>query len=282
MNRVGNSLSHNKVFAVGTVEMLPNSLRTRGVMFAYLFGPPRFVDREEAMKVHGAVCDKLGHDDFSFQYSTSENTVKPSSKGFSIELKRKEGRGSVTVLIDNNGVQQPVRLLITYLWPPSMTHVEEDFDLISEAVFNALDGEWQKVHAEVRIRAQCDTSQKDGLGFIKHNLLAVDEKNLEALGKPLVFAGVRFEVAPSVSSKDPLTNPKREIDIQLLKEDPQSVYLELVSLWRQFPEIVPSTGVIRQTELRQIVEEPSAYVKEAYVFLRDRVASLSYKKGDEK
>jgi hypothetical protein len=59
--------------------MKPNSLRTRAVVFAYLFGPPRYVDRNEAAKVHAAICDALGYDDFSFKYSSPG--AEPLSSG---------------------------------------------------------------------------------------------------------------------------------------------------------------------------------------------------------
>lgn len=94
----------------GLRAMIPNSLRTRGVLFAFLFGPPRFIEREEAARVHGKVCDHLKHDDFVFRYSASGTPDKPQSRGFSISFQRKEGQGSFTTAIDLNNVNSPVRV----------------------------------------------------------------------------------------------------------------------------------------------------------------------------
>ena len=115
--------------------MIPNSLRTRGVLFAYMFGPPRFVRREEASALHGAVCDKLRMDAIGFRYRTIQNPARPSSRGFSIELERKEGRGGFRVTIDNNDLQQPIRCLMHSLWPPTFEHVTDYFDQTSQVVF---------------------------------------------------------------------------------------------------------------------------------------------------
>jgi len=134
--------------------MIANTLRTRGIVFAYLFGPPRVVEREEAYKIHRGVCDGLKRDDLSFQYQNPE-ARKPGSRAFSLQFRRKEEREGVAVTIDNQGMQTPIRLLLEHHWPPSVEHVKETMDSISEAVFQNVEGTWTRVLAEARIRAQC-------------------------------------------------------------------------------------------------------------------------------
>jgi hypothetical protein len=159
--------------------VLSNSLRTRGIVFAFLFGPPRFVARAEASKVHNALCEKLGYDDISFQYGIVEGTKGPQSKGFSIVCTRKEGRGALLVQVDNAGVDAPLRLLISHDWPPSLEHVKETFDTAADAVFNSLEGTWQRVLAEVRLRAQCTAQGGSAIGFIRDHLLRLDKDRVD-------------------------------------------------------------------------------------------------------
>ncbi len=125
--------------------MLPQSLSTRSVHFAFLFGPPRIVGRQEAAAVYDKVCEQLRLDDFAFKYESAKDAEMPVSQGFRIQLERREGRGMFGVTIDNPGIQQPVRLLVQYNWPPSLEHVFERCDLATAAVFDALQGRWQTV-----------------------------------------------------------------------------------------------------------------------------------------
>lgn len=255
--------------------MIANSLRTRGVHFAFLFGPPRAVEREEAYRVHSAVCNALQYDDLTFRFSTAEPTARPSSKGFSLDFERKEGRGAFTVLIDNSGIQEPIRLLMTYNWPPSSEHVTQHCNMTAEAVFGALQGDWQRVLAEVRIRAQCDVTVSSGLAYMRGNVLGVSPEWVDSLGSPLTFAGVKLNVAASHEANDALANPARELSVEVLRDDPKCVYLELMSQW---PRVAPSLGHtagLKIAGLRAIEERPSVYIEEAYSYLEDRINKLA-------
>lgn len=252
--------------------MLANTLRTRGVVFAHLFGPPRFVRREEASSVHDRVCSRLRNDDIAFQYRTTAPQEKPSTKGFIVELSRKEGRGGFGLKIDFPGADGPMRLLMTHEWPASLQHVVETFDMASEAAFEALEGNWSKVLAEVRIRAQCEVREGEGIAFLKDRIFRPGVDDSSGLGTDLVFASARFDVAASTSPQTSLDGPKREVHIEVLKEDPRGLYLELVSQWLQFPAQTPSEGDL--TRPRPIDQSPSSYVEEADAYLRDRVLAL--------
>lgn len=250
--------------------MLANSLRIRGVKFAYVWGPPRLVGREEASRIHGAVCDELGYDDISFLYSTPSTPDKPESKGFAITLKRDEGRGSFAVRMANNAIDQPTTLLLEYTWPPSLEHVKQLFDMIVDAVFSALEGERHLVVAEVRLRAQCNTRDNDGIGFFKSNFLKGSGEWISTLGKPLSFCGLRLDIDPLPPGDDPLHGAKREVTIESLREDPRDIYLELMSQWPQVCPVPRSAGQqIDLTSLRQIGERPSVYVENADRYLRE-------------
>lgn len=249
--------------------MLSNTLKTRGVVFAYIFGPPRFVRREEASRVHNAVCEALHLDDIAFQYGN------PDSKGFVIRLLRKEGRGGFHVEIGSPGGGQPMKVLMGYEWPASVEHLTETFDMTSNAVFCALEGDCQRVIAEVRIKAQCAVQEETGLLFLRSRLLRLTPEQVDGLGTRLDFAAVKLEVAASGSPETSLDGPKRDLSIELLREDPKGVYIELMSQWAQFPITRGASPTPPDISRARLIEQtPSEYVNEAYTFLRDHVMVL--------
>jgi hypothetical protein len=263
--------------------MLANSFSLRGIKFAFLFGPPRFIKREEASKVHSAVCDTTHLDDFSFKYSTIEPNERLASKGFSIVFERKEGRGALIAIIDNKNINGPIRILLDYTWPPTIEHVNEHFDSISESVLESLEGNWTKVLAEVRLCAQCSTRSNNGLTFLKEKILGLPQECISGLGEPLSFCSVKLEVdatqpqpsSEDQTSEDQIKGAKRELLIEVLREDPTCVYLELVSQW---PQLAPlprnQTGQITLGNIRKIDSNPSAYIEDALSFLREQVEQL--------
>jgi hypothetical protein len=256
--------------------MLANSFRLRGIKFAFLFGPPRFVKREEASKVHSAICDATRLDDFSLRYSTIDPDERLASKGFSILFERKEGRGALAARIDNKNINEPIRVLLEYIWPPSIEHVKQHFNSISKSVFESLDGDWTKVLAEVRLLAQCNVRSNDGLTFLKERVIGLPPEYISGLGEPFSFCSVKFEVGASQpSSEDQLKGAKRELSMELLREDPTCVYLELVSTW---PQIAPmprnQTGQIVLGNIRKIDSKPSEYVEDALSFLKEQAEQL--------
>jgi hypothetical protein len=260
--------------------MLANSLRLRGLQIAFLFGPPRVIERDEAALIHSAVCHELKQDDLGFRYQPSGDADKPSSRGMSITFDRKEGRGQFSVSIQMPSVNMPIRLLLSYDYPPSLHPADEAFDMAYGAIFRTLSGTWTRVLAEVRLYAQCDTREKSGLGFITQTFLKLDEQWLAELGKPLISSSVKFLVgATSPTGGNQLEGPTRNLQIEVLREDPRCVYLELTHQWPQLPVIsmVPPQ-TIDFGAIRRIDEKPSDYVREAYNYLTVCVESLS-KKG---
>lgn len=258
--------------------MLANSFSLRGIKFAFLFGPPRFVEREEASKVHGDVCTATSLDDFSFKYSTIAPEERLASKGFSIVFERKEGRGTLGAIIDNKNINGPIRILLEYTWPSTIEHVKEYFDMISKSVFDSLEGNWTRVFAEVRLRAQCNTRSGNGLTFLKEKVLGLPPEYISGLGDPLSFCSVKLEVdatQPQPPSEDQIKGAKRELLLEVLKEDPTCVYLELVSGW---PQVAPlprnQTGKIVIGNIRKIDSDPSVYIEEALSFLKEQAKQL--------
>lgn len=260
--------------------MIPNSLSTRGVIFAYLFGPPRFVTREEASRLHGLVCDALGMDDLSFRYGATGAPGDAANRGFSITLEHAEGAGSWKVEVDNPNPRTPIRLLMTYVWPPSLEDARQRLDLTARALFDGFAGDWTRVMAEVRLRAQCHVRGSDALGWLRGNLVAAPAAWVESLGSPLAFASMRFEVEATPPEQDPMEGARRDLVLEVLREDRRCLYLEVMSHWPQ----VAAMEAGRPLDLgavRVIDGRPSVYVDEAYAWLRGKVEGLAAATGSQ-
>ena len=248
--------------------MIDSSILQRGVRFACLFGPPRTLSRQDGMEVHSRICERLGVDDVSFRYST---TGDENSRGFSIVMGRAQGRGGLTVTIDNKSINDPVRLHVSYTWPPSREHVYEDIDLASEATFDAIGSGMNRVLVEARIRAQVEARGGSAADYLARNVLNLTDRDFEVLQAQPNYFAIKYEIPAEHPILDnPLSNPKRGMSIEALREDPRVLYLELMSQW---PQLAPSGtrgGVIEIDvgKLRPLGDEPpSAYIKEAMGYL---------------
>ncbi len=123
--------------------------------------------------------------------------------------------------------------------------------------------------AETRFRAECDVIGPNATGFIVGDLLKVDPAWIVGLGKPLAFASVGLEVEAAPTS-DSLLNPKRELKLEVLREDPKRLYIEFMSQWPQ----LPMGAALDLTQVRPIDKNPSAYMDEAWGYLTKRLQGL--------
>jgi hypothetical protein len=256
-----------------TSASMTSHLKSRGLAFAYLFGPPRFIKREEAYGVHHAVCEELGTEDLSFQYKVPESKGSQETETSSLVFERKEqGRGIFRTVLDHMPGGCPLRLLIQYEWPPPIGVIRDTLDMTAKAVFGSLEGPWQKVHAEVRLRVQCDAG--GSIQFFRERVYRLSESWFSSLGSPLVFTATKFSVAASGHDGDPLKGARRELSIEVLNDDPRSLYLELVSQWPQLSEFPTPGQAIDPASVRSFSEKPSEYVEESYEYLHNRIIAL--------
>lgn len=239
-------------------------------------GPPKTLDREDGSRLHGAVCDALGVDDISFQYSSSPGESTPGeptrgvSRGFSINLERKQGRGTFKITIDNKSVDQPVRFLAQYTWPPSREHVFQDLDVAAEAIFETLGSDWERVLAETRIRGQLEAQGGSATKYMAENILKLSEGKLETLDGPISFASVGYETpAGDPALNDQLRAPKREISLEVLREDSRSLYMELMSQWPQLAQARKETIEIDAQRIRKFTEPPSQYLENSVDYIHE-------------
>lgn len=257
--------------------MIPGTIKVRSVTFAYLFGPPRLVKRDEASRVSDKICSALGLEDFTFKYEHLDNPVKPDpdQRGFRFAMERREGRGIYVILVENPNVSAPIRLLLEYVWPKSVPDVRQAFDSTSKAVYEALTGNWQKVLAEVRIRAQAPAKGDNALSYVTRHLLRLSPAWMGSLGTPVAHGSVRLRMDPLLPAGDTLETPLRELSIEVLEEDPTHLYFESMSQWAQVPPVKPATEIVRIDRLRAIDRTPSEYVDNAFRFLEKRADSLA-------
>ncbi|MBI5709646.1 MAG: hypothetical protein HZC42_04965 [Candidatus Eisenbacteria bacterium] len=228
--------------------------------------------------MYGKVCEALGNDDFTFTYGKSEEQEKPpEARGFGLRLLRPEGRGGLEIKVENPSLAVPIRLFIGYTWPPSLASAKEGFDLAAGAVFNSLQGNWTKFIAEARIRAECAVSGPDALGFLTGEMLGKAAGWIDSLGKPLSFCSVKFEVEP-LPTTEALATPKRDLMIEVLREDRTKLYLELVSQWPQ----VAMSGAVDLNKLRPIDRHPSDYIEETRSYLARRLEEFEPRGGQSR
>jgi len=198
------------------------------------------------------------------------------SRIFSIIMERAEGRGGFKVMIDTKSPQDPVRLLAEYNWPPSLAHVKEHLDDTAKAVFSALDGTWQKVLAEVRLRAQCGVEGNDAARYMREHVVRLNPETVESLDAQIGFASVKIETDPLAPREgDDFFGPKRELTLEVLRENRSCLYMEMMSMWPQLGGM-PARGEMQLdlSQVRRIAGAPSAYVEHAYEFLTKTVVRL--------
>ena len=252
------------------------TLRTREFIFAFLFGPARLISRNQAGELHGRLCDSLRLDDFSFHYESTElqaggtaSTVRP----FKIQFARRDGSGLLGAVIECTSLQEPMRLLLKHSGPPSLETTCQYFDTLAEALIPLQ--EWQRVHAEARILTQCQPRVGgSAVDFLKNNLLRFSAADLEQIGGSLSFCGLKFDV-PATGETDSLSGPSRQVQVEVLREDPGSVYIEVITAWTQWVQRMQGhIPVLDVSAVRQIDQAPSKYLRDCYDFLSDKVCSL--------
>ena len=248
--------------------MLETSYRTRGVNFACLMGPPARLTREDGIGIHNALCTSLGFEDLSFQYQPGAG-----EESFAIAMERKEGRAAFKVTIDKGEASAPVRLLIEHIWPPSREHVLEDLDTAAEAVFAQLGDSWTRVLAETRHRGQANVPHS-AIPFLSNKILHLSEAECDRLS-PLTFVALQYETGEvAAQGDDALATPKRHVSIEVLREDPRCVYLEVMSQWTQAPVVPGGAITIDPQAIRTFESMPSAYIRNSDRYIRETVLPI--------
>lgn len=252
--------------------MLSDSYRTRGAVFAFLVGPPKRLTRQDGMNIHSAVCEALGTDDLAFQFRTGEPQLGFEG-GFSIALNRQDGRENLAVEISGSAPHAPIRLLFRYDWPASNQLVFEDFDLAFDAALASMGEGWQRVLAEARLQGQVDVAVGSAASFLSHDIIPALQR--VSGSRDLPFLGFRYEsAAADFSASDQLANPKRDVTVEVLREDPRCLYVEVMSQWPQLAVSSGGTVEIGPGRIRAFRSAPSEYLKDTIAYVEAHVLPL--------
>ena len=256
--------------------MASDSYRTRGAIFVFLIGPPKNLTRHDGISIYCAVAEALGADDMSFRFQSGERQPDGTT-GFSIQMERQSGREKLNIEISSTDPNSPIRLLFRYEWPASNQLFLEDFDAGSQAVFEALGADWQRVLAEARIRGQVDVRGGSGLTYLSDHLIRLTEKGHAAHGR-LSFLGFKYETAAAdFTDADQLANPKRDVSVEVLREDPRCLYLEVMSQWPQLAIAPDGTVELSPGRIRAFPSAPSVYLRNTITYLDTAVLPLVFR-----
>ena len=185
------------------------------------------------------------------------------------------GAGRFSVTLDSPGMNNPIRLLAQYTWPPSVEHVCQDFDAATDAAFAALGGGYEKILAETRIRSQVEAAGKDAVSYLTGAALRVDSTALSKLEAPPNYVAVVLETPPGDPSEvDQLRQPKREMHVEVLREDARAVYIELVSQWAQLATAPGRAVELDPQRVRRFETPPSAYMTDSMEYMTERLIPL--------
>ena len=156
----------------------------------------------------------------------------------------------------------------------SLQLVLEDFDAAFDAVFVALGTGWQRVLAEARVRGQVDVAAASALCFLGDELLQLTSGD-DAIGGRLSFMGFKYEtVSADFTELDQLANPKRDVTVEVLRQDPRCLYLEVMSQWPQLAESLDGTMEISPGKVRGFHSAPSEYLRNTMDYLETVVLPL--------
>ncbi|MHC5053223.1 MAG: hypothetical protein ACYTKD_00730 [Planctomycetota bacterium] len=238
----------------------------RGLVFAAVNAPPVPVPRKTAVQFYSRLTERLCPA-ASFQYVPPGEGEREGQLSFKVTVKEAEGRRFCNVTIDT--LQGGLRLLVDQGFPPTFTDGVERVNEIASAYRDVVSQSEPQL-MEARIRAQVATNTASARDFIAGHLLKERATWLARLGSVSHF-GLHYDIEPSGDAQGPLEAPARKVVAEPLKEDPTSIYLEVMSNWgrvRTRPagdkiEVVP-TG-----PLSHGVETPSKYFEEVASYVRE-------------
>ena len=189
-------------------------------------------------------------------------------------MDRQAGQEHLAIEIKALAPSAPIRLYFQYDWPASIQLVLEDFDAAFEAVSKALGTGWQRVLAEARIRGQVDASGASALTFLGGKILRL-AGDANAVGDRLSFLGFKYETsAGDFTEPDELANPKRDVAVEVLRQDPRCIYLEVMSQWPQLAESPDGTLELSPSKIRGFRSPPSEYLSNTVDYLETTVVPL--------
>jgi hypothetical protein len=89
----------------------------------------------------------------------------------------------------------------------------------------------------------------------------------------LVFGSIKLVVGASTPVTNTLDGARRDLTVEVLREDPRELYVEYLTQW---PQVAIAGGPPADASaLRPIDRKPGEYVESAHVCLQERLGALT-------
>ena len=110
--------------------------------------------------------------------------------------------------------------------------------------------------------------------FLSSKILHLSEAECDQLS-PLTFVALQYETGEvAAQGDDALATPKRHVSIEVLREDPRCVYLEVMSQWTQAPVVPGGAITIDPNAIRTFESMPSDYIRNSDRYIRETVLPI--------
>lgn len=247
---------------------LAETIRYRAAIYAAVYSPPEAIPRAQAAEVYARLAAAV------FPELSLEYVPAAGEKPFKLLMREKQGRRADTVIVDMPS-QQGLRLLLDQTWPESFVVAKEKADMTFQ-LCDPFVSERQVDLVEARIRAQVSTGEKSAMDYLVRKLVGQKSK-LASLGT-VEHLGLHCEIALDLPATTPLSAPKREVKIERLREEPSSLYIEVMSNWGRVA-LPPNQGKAKEPRLMpgplsNGQEKPSAYLAEVGAYIEEQVCSF--------
>jgi hypothetical protein len=221
--------------------MLRDSFRLREIVFAYLIGPPRPLDRAAAKKLDDCVCDSLGYQDFGLEFSPPP--AGSDSHKFTISITRNKSP-KLQILLQGENPNSPMVYRVTETEPSTAPSCGKNVDAAVRALWNAV-GEMDVVLVEARVIGQCNSGADHARNLFRDRLLKIDSESYERLEGPVEFVGLEMKVGRSKGAGRVIDGPRHEVKLEILQEDPRDIFVNVMLQWSQIKAIAPGAMQIQ-------------------------------------
>ena len=119
------------------------------------------------------------------------------------------------------------------------------------------------------------------MAFLGSNVINLPGST-DGAGGELSILGFKYETpAADFTDDDLLANPKREVSVEVLREDPRCLYVEVMSQWPQVTVASDGTAEIGPGKIRSFRAPPSDYLSNTNQYLESVVFPMLVRIGSE-
>lgn len=208
--------------------MIPESLSSRSLRFAFLFSGRPEMSREQKVRFYEDLTGS-GIELPSFDQKKNEIVLQNVSEGVPPSV--------TNVTVGHYG--DKFRLFVMDDFPASSTKIFKD---TADAALKTFSGIWKDSAqglslTEVTLRYIVAAEGGNATNYLMKSCLRIPIPAVKALARPLAGVGIRLVSPVCVDStqKAPLANADFNINIETLLEDPSKLYLQVMAKWPSLP-----------------------------------------------